>query len=240
MREDIEQLVALQKVELERRRLQQELTKLPATIAAGAAELAAAEKAVATAEKALADEEALRAKADQQIAAHRQKATKLRQQMDQATTTAQVAALENETSFADSEAERLESEEFASLERSEAAEAALVAAREAVGIKTIALEKIRKRAKERDAEYNATIVELAGERDALRQKIDENMLMRFDRLMASRGSAIAQAIDQHCHGCRMGVRPQMWYQLREGELLNCEGCGRLLYWDPSMAPATEN
>jgi hypothetical protein len=35
----------------------------------------------------------------------------------------------------------------------------------------------------------------------------------------------------------MGVRPQTWNQLREGELLTCDSCFRLLYWDPAMAPA---
>jgi hypothetical protein len=35
----------------------------------------------------------------------------------------------------------------------------------------------------------------------------------------------------------MGVRPQTWNQLREGELLTCDSCSRLLYWDPAMAPA---
>jgi hypothetical protein len=33
------------------------------------------------------------------------------------------------------------------------------------------------------------------------------------------------------------VRPQVWNQLREGELLSCDSCNRLLYWDASMQPA---
>jgi len=28
----------------------------------------------------------------------------------------------------------------------------------------------------------------------------------------------------------------MWNQLREGQLLSCDSCGRILYWDPAMAP----
>jgi hypothetical protein len=35
----------------------------------------------------------------------------------------------------------------------------------------------------------------------------------------------------------MGVRPQTWNQLREGELMTCDSCGRMLYWDPEITPA---
>jgi len=37
----------------------------------------------------------------------------------------------------------------------------------------------------------------------------------------------------------MGVRPQVWNQLREGELLSCDSCSRLLYWDPALAPVAK-
>ena len=74
----------------------------------------------------------------------------------------------------------------------------------------------------------------------MRKLIEPDLLARFDRLVASRGTGLARAENQQCTGCRMGVRPQTWNQLREGELLTCDSCSRLLYWDPAMAPAPKS
>jgi predicted nucleic acid-binding Zn-ribbon protein len=232
----IESLVKLQSIELDRSRLAQEVRALPTEIAKAEAALAAAQQQSAEASAALGREDTLRTRLEREIETHRQKAARFRAQLDSVKTPEQAAAIEHEIQFATSEADRLESEEFASLERTETHEAALAQARTQVELLSETLESVRAEVAARQQQLNAEAAALDAERQSVRSAIEPDWLARFDRIAGARGTAIARAENQQCTGCRMGIRPQTWNQLREGELLACDSCSRLLYWDPAMQP----
>ncbi len=232
----IEQLVKLQALELDRARLTRDARGLPGEIARAESALTAAEKQSATASAGLSSEETLRTRLEREVDGHRQKAARFRAQLDVVKTPAQAEAIEHELKFATAEIDRLENEEFASLERSEALESDLAQARAQVELLSASLETVRASMTARHQELHAELAALNNDREALRHDIAPEWLERFERLAAARGTGIARAQNQQCTGCSMGLRPQTWNQLREGQLVACDSCSRLLYWDLGLAP----
>ena len=91
-----------------------------------------------------------------------------------------------------------------------------------------------------DEEYGAWQSSLGGLRqeiEAIRtrvlgieQAIPETVRRQFHRIFQQRqGVAVARIINDSCSGCRVRLRPSVTQQLRRGDVVSCEGCGRIFY-----------
>src|SRR5207302_2011478 len=78
---------------------------------------------------------------------------------------------------------------------------------------------------------NQRLEELTKERTELAEKIDEDLLSHFERLIASKGDAAVVALEHEvCTGCHMKITTQTAHRVRSGkEIESCEQCGRILY-----------
>jgi len=84
---------------------------------------------------------------------------------------------------------------------------------------------------EKSKALESRLEDLTRERAELAEKIDEDLLGRFERLFTSKGDAAVVAIEHGvCTGCHMKVTSATAASVRAGkEIVSCENCGRILY-----------
>lgn len=237
MHPDLEKLIVLQGLDLELKRLRDANEALPRHLAGLAARSASAQASLLSVEESLAKEERLRRSLESDVQDQTQRAARARRQMDVVTTTTQATALEHEITFAEKEVRRLEDVELESMERAETLEQRRLRSKDDADAAEAILERERLRAADLILKGQRRIKELESERSAIRPSIGEAALATYDRVAKSKGTGLAEGIDQRCSVCQMLVRPQKWNDLRDRGndeiMMTCESCGRLLYWDPA-------
>jgi uncharacterized protein len=237
MHPDLEKMIVLQGLDVEAKRLREEMAALPKHVAGLETKAKATVGQRAVVVGLIAKEEALRRRQELDVKDYQAKIAKVRKQLDQATTTVQVTAFEHEIAFGQAEVSRLEDAELESMERSEGLEAQKALADEAVVSDEKVLEREQTRAAETIAADKAALVEVEQKRAAVRPEIGEDALSIYDRISKSKGTAVAEALNQKCMACQMMLRPQKWNDLRDRgndeTMMTCESCGRLLYYDPA-------
>jgi uncharacterized protein len=231
---DIEKLMQVQVADKEIRKLQDEIATLPKRMAVIESKLAGTRAQLEKAKAAAKADETNRKKFEAAIADLQGKISKYRDQSLAVKTNDQYKALQHEIQFAEQEIRTNEDRILDVMVNVDAREREVKAAEAELKAETAEIEKEKEEARKITAADEAKLAEWNGKRDSLRSGISDDLLRHYERVMKFRGSGLAEVRDHKCMGCQVMLRPQTYNEVRNGEqLIVCESCQRILYFDPA-------
>jgi uncharacterized protein len=244
MPSDLENLVELQKVDLEVARLNAQLAALPKTLARIDAQLAAARQRVDEIRAAIKAGEASKRQFEQEIQSLNDKIAKFRSQSSQVKNNEQYKALLSEIAHAEGEIAGFEEKIIGILLIGDGLQSQLASAEAALKAESADIDQQKASAAKQGEADRAAVAQAQARSRELRRQADENLLATYDRVHKSRGYAMAEVLEHRCTACHVTLRPQVMSNLRAGQqLVHCDSCGRILYYIPehnvkTAAPST--
>ena len=243
MKAELQQLVALQKLDTSIRRLQEELEAIPKRRAEIEAEFDQRAFEIRALETSRDEARHTRSRLETEISEQRTRAERAERNLMSSKKQDEYTAAIREADAARKQISALETQVLEQMEASEKAEGAL-----------------NERADE--------IASLNSDRDARMQTFDEETRVQAEKLSASQaeraqllnalpkamasmyarisarirdGVAVAEARNGACMACFMALRPQAMAQVRRGEeVVTCDNCNRILYYAPSDSAPTSS
>ena len=236
---DIQRLMEMQEADRHISRLKAEIAALPKRVAVIEEKLAGTKATVEKAKAAIKADEAAKRKYETAITDLQGKISKYRDQSLDVKTNDQYKALLHEIQFAEQDIRNHEDKILELMVNAEAREKAVKAAEIEMKAESAEIEKEKIDARERTAQDEKELKEWTAKRDGLRSGIDADLLRHFERVSKFRGSGIAEVRGQKCMGCQVMLRPQTYNDVKSDQIVMCESCQRILYYDASkeVAPA---
>ena len=233
----IEKVTRLQSLDLRIAELQREVSALPKHIAQIEKALDSHLRRLDVDRAALTANQKDRKRLEEEIKIQEQKISKLKGQMLEAKTNEQYRAFQHEIEFCETEVRKHEDKILELMTESEPLETNVKKAEASLKEEKKQVEAEKAKAHERTAIDQQQLAELEAERKAIVGGVKPQVYSAYERIRKKwHGVAVAEATEGRCGACQISLRPQFYQDLRRGdELMFCESCGRILYYNPPVS-----
>ena len=237
---DLERLITLQRVEIDRSAVSRIVSEIPqrqADLESRAAGARAALEAAKAQHTAMSTD---RRNAEKEMASAEARLAKFRDQQQNVKTNKEYQAMLHEIDTAKADVDKWQEQVILRMDDVDAAAGELKQQEAALKAVEAEIAKARAALDAERAEAEQRLAALDGERNQLAATIeDPRALQIFDGLVRSRKTvALSQAIDGLCIECRVRLRPQVFAEVRRNDALRqCDNCQRILYYVAPPAAA---
>ena len=237
---ELDNLISLQKIDLEIRAIETRLNQIPKEVADLEKEIATERANAASAEARLNESKKTRRLLEGELELVEGRIAKYKDQLMQVKTNVEYKAMQKQVESAKDEVSDKEDKILAMMDETEQLQDELKRRQKE-------LEEGMAEVKKMEAELDAEVARLKEElesknrrRGELLEAIPEDLTLLYGEISGARsGIAIAEAKDEHCQVCHVRLRPQVYSDLRIGDkIMRCENCTRIMYYvEPDNPPA---
>ncbi len=237
MNSELSHLISLQDVDVEIKRLTEEVESLPARRDELERQFAESVREHLAAKRELEDAQAARRRLEGELEHEQQKHQKFKNDLMKATNEREYTTAVREIDVARKAVSTLETEVLKLMERVEKLEAQVAERAPEMESRRVEIDSQLKEWLATADGNRRRLDALRAERSARMQALGPEARATYERLSRMRsGFALAEARDYSCMACRMKIRPQVFSDIRRGDsIITCESCGRIFYFKGESA-----
>lgn len=170
-----------------------------------------------------------------QMRSQQDKIERFRAQVNTAKTQKEYNALVHEISGAEADASRAEDEALRMMTKMDELKEHMQQLQRELAQAQEGVDREQKEAGEQARQYSQEARELMTERNALRSRLEDEIVKQYDRVHHGRqGRVVVKVVEQTCQGCHMGVTKQLMTRLMgRRDLVYCPNCARIIYLETS-------
>ena len=228
-------LIDLQKLDTEIRHLEKESLKIPLEISKDLAVFQEKEKQLLDVKNLISELQKLKRGQERDVETKDTEITKLNGQLSQISTNKEYSILLFEIENKKKEKTRIEETELETMYKIEVHENNIKNTEKTFSEEKNKLEIEKKIKEEKINKIKITIEEKKQNRTELVKDIPKDTLFMYERILRSKEGIALSKIDftkEICLGCNMSLPPQLINEVKPNKkLINCDKCGRFLYWE---------